>query len=174
MSCGDSWNSSKFGKLSDFSTYIWTRDIYVKWRNLKFVYMWRNSRFFTSVMFWNLELRKSNYYFEPWLFFIQGRAGRRAPLRFCRENLFMRKLPAAELRYYCPTFNIYLQAYFDDTSLFDAVQNSTFILRHILMLMLIRLLLLSWRYYCSTFNIYLKTYFDADADADVAVLSNIQ
>ena len=97
MSCGDSWNSSKFGKLSDFSTYIWTRDIYVMWRNLKFVYMWRNFRFFTSVMFWNLELRKSNYYIEPWLFFIRGRAGRRAPLRFCRENLFMRKLPAAEL-----------------------------------------------------------------------------
>ena len=57
LSCGDMWNSSKFGKNSHFSASI-------VWKKLKFLCMWRNLRFLHICHVLKSEI------FSTWLIFL--------------------------------------------------------------------------------------------------------
>ena len=57
MSCGDMWNSSKFGKNSHFSASI-------VWKKLKFLCMWRNLKFLHICHVLKSEI------FSTWLIFL--------------------------------------------------------------------------------------------------------
>ena len=57
LSCGDMWNSSKFGKNSHFSASI-------VWKKLKFLCMWRNLKFLHICHVLKSEI------FSTWLIFL--------------------------------------------------------------------------------------------------------
>ena len=74
LSCGDMWNSSKFGKNSHFSASI-------VWKKLKFLCMWRNLKFLHICHVLKSEI------FSTWLIFLHLYIGDRGDkYEVCTES----------------------------------------------------------------------------------------
>ena len=60
MSCGDMWNSSKFGKISHFYASI-------VWKKLKFLCMWRNFKFLHICHALKSEISPHDWFFSTYI-----------------------------------------------------------------------------------------------------------